>query len=77
MTRINPDAEFSKAALDAERWWTENGYTYKLTKRYLHKDVYTVSKNGVMVQFEIPDTVTDSKGNMDFFKKLFELEGRV
>lgn len=77
MSRINPDAEFTKAALDAEKWWNENGFTYQLKKRYSHKDVYLVSKDGVMLLFEIPDTVTDSEANMKFFQKMFDLEGRV
>lgn len=47
--------ESSKDEKFAENWWTEHGFSWKLTKRFISKSVYAVTKDGVTVNYEIPN----------------------
>lgn len=58
--------ESSKDEKYAEKWWTDHGFSWKLTKRFVSKSVYAVTKDDITVNYEIPNN-----GKMDI-KQLME-----
>jgi pyocin large subunit-like protein len=65
--------ESTKAERYAERHWKENGYTFSIKREYASKTIYTVSKNGVELEYTISSDITDPKGDMKHFEKQFEM----
>ena len=57
MARGNGHLEWdsSKDEKYAENWWTEHGYTWSLKKRFISKSVYEISKDGMTINYEIPN----------------------
>ena len=47
--------ESSKHEQYAETWWTEHGFTWELKKRFVSFSVYAVTKDGMTMQYEIPN----------------------
>ena len=72
MTRIEPTDIYTLPQLEMAKWWTENGYTEKVYKRYKTKKVFTVTKGGITMKFEILNTETDPAKVIAAFQKLFE-----
>ena len=52
--------ESSKDERYAEKWWTDHGFSWTLKKRFVSKSVYEISKDGVKMNYEIPNV-----GNMN------------
>ena len=58
--------ESSKDEKYAEQWWTDHGFTWKLTKRFVSKSVYAVTKDDITLNYEIPnDSRLDIHGFME------------
>jgi hypothetical protein len=57
----------------AERYWTRNGYQFKLVKQYISKAVYLVGKDGVVMKYSHPAVVDDNRGIMGCFEYTFGL----
>ena len=37
------------------KWWTDHGFSWKLTKRVVSKSVYVVTKDNITISYEIPN----------------------
>lgn len=61
----------------AIKWLEKHGYDVVLTKQYLSKLVFEVSKNGISIKFEFPKGVTDVDGYMELFEQSFELATKL
>ena len=73
MARSNLNWEPSKNTLAAQKYWTEHGYTFKLYRRFISKDYYTVSKDGFDFNFQVyssPGCPVD--GQMRDFERMRE-----
>ena len=73
MAKSNKEWEKSKAEKYAENYWTKNGYTFTVKRKYISKTIYMVSKDGIEMRYDIAGDTVDNKGNMKFFEKSFEL----
>lgn len=47
--------ESSKDEKYAEKWWTNNGFTWKLVKRFINYSEYEVTKDDLTVKYQIPN----------------------
>ena len=47
--------ESSKHEKYAEQWWTDHGFTWALKKRFISKSVYSVTKDGITMEYELPN----------------------
>ena len=57
----------------AEEWFAANGYTWALKREQRGKRVYTVKRDGVSEDYEIPACVTNPKAFMESFPRFWEL----
>lgn len=73
MSKSNLNWEARPIEKYAENWWREHGFDAKLIKRYIHKSVYEVSKLGLFMEHEIPDTVTDFEAYMELFEQSWDI----
>lgn len=67
--------EFSPGEKYAIRWLEEHGFDVVLEKRYISKDIFRVSKDGLSDKFHLPlgNSKIDYCGVMDQFEKHWEL----
>jgi hypothetical protein len=65
----NLNWESSRDEQYVENYWTEHEYTWKLTKRFVSKSVYEVSKDGYIIEYEVPSV---ERMNPEQFVKNFE-----
>ena len=61
----------------AEKWWTDNGYDWRLKKKIRSRCIYTISKDGMTDEFEITPNVVDFKKFMELFKYTWDLGKRI
>ena len=73
MTRIEPTDIYTLPQLEMAKWWTKNGYTEKVYKRYKTKKVFTITKGGITMKYEIRDAASDLLATIADFQKLFEM----
>ena len=57
----------------AEEWFTNNGFDWKLKKSQRSKNIYTISKDGIEDEIEIPAGVTNPKKYMELVAYQFNL----
>ena len=69
--------EKSRAEKFAEKWFDENGFSYELKKQYLSKTKYTVTKDGVTDDFELPSAVTEYKNYMKQYGESFKMKCEI
>jgi hypothetical protein len=67
--------DYDKGEKYAIQWFEEHGFDVTLKKRYISKDVFEVSKDGVTDTFELPLGNKDIKYRnvMEQFEKNFSL----
>ena len=67
--------EFSAGEKYAIRWLEEHGFDVVLEKRYISKDIFRVSRDGLTDKFQLPlgDHRIDYRGVMDQFDKHWAL----
>jgi hypothetical protein len=61
----------------AEEWFAEHGFQFTLVKQYISKTEYTVSKDGIIDNFELPSTVMDINQYMKQFEKSFSMKVEI
>lgn len=70
--------EPSKNTLAAQRYWTGHGYTFKLYRRVISKDYYTVSKDGFDFKFEVYNSPgCPIKNQMRDFERMWDIAYQV
>lgn len=57
----------------AIKWFNENGYEFTITKRYLSKTVFVISKCGCEMETELSSEVSNKKLAMEMIDKQFEM----
>ena len=78
MARSDTNWEASENTLAAQRYWTGHGYTFKLTRRFITKDYYLVSKDGFDFKFEVYNSPgCPIRNQMRDFERMFEIARQV
>lgn len=78
MARHDERWEASENTLAAQRYWTGHGYTFKLTRRFISKDYYRVSKDGVEMKFEVYNSPgCPIRNQMRDFERMFDMHRQV
>lgn len=77
MANFNNDWERNQAEKYAEKYWKENGFDYKVKRKYISKCIYIVSKDGLEFPYAIPCDVTDRKKYMALFQEQFEMRKEI
>lgn len=57
-----------------EKWLKDNGFNFELLKQYNSKTVWSIRKEDVSDNFELPSGVEDIKAYMSMYKKTFEMK---
>ncbi len=69
----NAKWSFSKEENYAIEWFNKNGFSGKITKQYITKTIFEISKNGVTDRFELPQDLKNIPRYMEQFNRNWEI----
>ena len=61
----------------AEKWLTDNGYTFVVLKKYQYKNKYKVSKEGIELIWSANDTIRDYDAGIKQFQEMFDMAAKL
>lgn len=67
--------DFSKEEKFAIKWFEENGYSGRITKQYISKTIFEITKDGITDKFELSQgiVIKNIKGYMEQYRQNWDL----
>lgn len=69
----NAKWDFSKEENYAIEWLNKNGFSGKITKQYITKTIFEISKNGITDRLEFPQDLKNIRRYMEQFNRNWEI----